>query len=150
MAEDGETRPLFTPPPECSQESLPEYGINSNEDEVVTYQPPKRSKTGARVYYTVVLLWVFLLLLLAGISLGSFGLRQSKITNFYRNHSGSHGHCCILYVNFGYVNGSKTYLHFPSNFGLCTFVFWGLASLNIVASSFIIYLVVLIVLGPKV
>lgn len=141
MEDEGE-RPLLSP--------SEEYADNSDEEEVVpSYKPHKRRKTGSRVYYTVVLLWVFLLLLLAGISLGSFGLRQSKITNFYSNDADSKGHC-ILYVSLGSVDGSLINLNFLENFGLCAFVFWGLASLNIVAFSFIIYLVVLIVVGPKV
>ena len=137
MSETGETKPLFS-------ENAASSTAEGNED-TSSYKPP-RSKTGPRVYYVVLMCWVFLLLLLAAIALGSFGRKQNEITSSYKNYSSSHGHC-ILFVSYGGKNGNQTL--FPENYGVCGFVFWGLASLAIVGFSFLVYLVVLTVFGTR-
>ncbi len=130
------------------EEKQPLFTSGEDEGVVAPVKRQSRNKTGSRVYYTVLLLWVSVLLLLASISLGSFGLRQNRITNFYNNNSRNGGRHCILYVN--YQNGAVTYLKFSKDFGVCGFVFWGLTSLLIVALSLVIYFTVLLCAGLKV
>jgi len=115
--------------------------------ENISLHKPPRSKTGPRVYYVVLMCWVFLLLLLAVISLGSFGLRQSRITSFYKSNSSSNGHC-ILFASYDGMNGTITLLRFP-NYGVCGFVFWSLASMTIVEFSFLVYFAVLAAFGTR-
>jgi hypothetical protein len=119
------------------------------------YEPvspmPERDKGPSRCYNVIMIVVYFALLLMAVVALGSFGAKQSQITDRAQKHYNSTAFSCILYSTYLRANETtKTvYVKFHTN-GVCGYVFWGLTSITIVAFVWFIYHIVQAVIAPKV
>ena len=115
-------------------------------------EKPAKSETGQRqsgvlrivsiINFSVLAVVMFVVLLLSLISLGTFGKKQAQLEDFLG------GKGCFLSSERTTFLGLKT-LRFTTNYGPCGFIFWGWSSVAIVAIFFIIYLIVLAILGSN-
>jgi hypothetical protein len=121
------------------------------------YEPvspvPERDKGPSRCYNVIMIVVYFALLLMAVVALGSFGAKQSQITDRAQKHYNSTAFSCILYST--YLGTDETtdpvtvYVKFHTT-GVCGYVFWGLTSITIVAFVWFIYSIVQAVFAPQV
>ena len=108
---------------------------------------PSRGQLYARVHYGVLAAVYFVLLVVALVALGSFGAIEARVRNFQDPSSESN---CILYVTLtGQEVGRVRIIQFGPT-GSCGFVLWGQASALIVVAVWLVYSIVLLVLGRKV
>ena len=116
-------------------------------------EKPAKSEAGQRQFgvlriisiinFSVLAVVMFVVLLLSLISLETFGKKQGQFEDFYE------GKVCFLSSQHATTfQGLKTLL-FTTNYGPCGFIFWGWSSVAIVAIFFIIYLIVLAILGSN-
>ena len=123
------------------------------EGEGELYEPvspaPRRNKGPSRCYNVMMIFVYFALLLMAVVALGSFGAKQSQITDRAQKEYYS-SHACILYSTFVRKDEDGTvYINFHTN-GVCGYVFWGLTSVTIVAFVWFIYSIVHAIIAPRV
>ena len=95
----------------------------------------------------------FALLLMAVVALGSFGVKQSQIADRTQKEYNSRTNSCILYSTYARTeerdNKKIVYMNFHTN-GVCSYVFWGLIWITIVAFVWFIYSIVQAVIAPRV
>ena len=126
------------------------------EGEVERYEPvspvPERNKGPSRCYNVMMIVVYFALLIMAVVALGTFGAKQSQITDRAQKHYNSTAYSCILYSTYLGINETTkpptVYVKFHTN-GVCGYVFWGLASITIVAFVWFIYSIVQAIVGPR-
>lgn len=120
-------------------ENSPDYTDDYTED--IEDQPPvpQRKRGVSRVYHVVMSIVFAVLLLISVISLGAFAAKHAEVSE---SHSGRR--TCIL---FGEKSGDGT-AELSVN-GPCAFVLWGQVSVTIVFLSWLIFSVVLTIIGPK-
>ena len=121
---------------------------------VIVPPVPERNKGPSRCYNVMMIVVYFALLLMAVVALGSFGAKQSQIADRAKKEYNSAAHSCILYSVYDRTeerdDGKKVvYIKFHTN-GVCGYVFWGLASITIVAFVWFIYSIVQAVIAPRV
>ena len=138
--------------PEGLKDEPPPYpeSPTSSEPPLPLYQ---RNKGPARCYYVLMAVLYAVLLLMAIVALASFGIKQSEINKRQQTLGHPNSETCILFSKYIGTdedpNGNPVYrirLHTP---GLCGYVLWGLTSITIVAFVWLIYSIVLAVVGPK-
>ena len=121
------------------------------------YEPvpfvPERNKGPSRCYNVMMTVVYFALLLMAVVALGSFGAKQTQITDRAQKEYNSTAHSCILFSTYVRTeerdNKKIVYIKFHTN-GVCGYVFWGLTSITIVAFVWFIYSIVQAVIAPRV
>ena len=133
------------------------YQSVDKQEEEESYEPvsakPKRNKGPSRCYNVTMIVVYFALLLMTVVALGAFGAKQSQITDRARKELNSTTHTCILYSSYLWSENDgdgKTIVHmkFHSS-GLCGYVFWGLASLTIVAFVWFVYSILQAIFAPR-
>lgn len=114
---------------------------------------PSRGQLYARVHYGVLAAAYIVLLVVALVALGSFGAIEALVRDFQNRYFPSPESSesnCILYVTFtGQEVGPVRIIRLGST-GSCGFVLWGQASALIVVAVWLVYSIVLLVLGRKV
>ena len=115
--------------------------------------PVSRNKGPARCYFVMMAVVYFALVLMAVVALGSFGIKQAEITRRHLDLRGDPSKTCVLFAKFlGTTDGpdGKTIYNIElKSPGLCGYVLWGLISITIVAVVWLVYSIVLAVIGPK-
>ena len=115
--------------------------------------PVSRDKGPARCYFVMMTVVYFALVLMAVVALGSFGIKQAKITRRQLDLGGDPSKTCILFAKFlgtrDEPDGTKVYMIELKSPGLCGYVLWGLISIIIVAVVWLVYSIVLAVIAPK-
>lgn len=120
-------------------ENLQDEYMNDVEDE----QPAPRRRCGpSRMYYAIMAFLFAILLLIAVISLGTFGSKHAEVRQVAKDQGAPAS--CIL---FGKKLGEENQL---GDAGFCAFVLWGQVSIAIVFLVWLIFSVVLTIIGPKV
>ena len=117
-----------------------EESVDYTEEDEHQDQPPVSSKKrgASRLYFVVVSVMFAVLLLISVISLGSFAAKHAEISD---STSGGR-HSCVLF-------GRNSPLELGLN-GYCAFVLWGQVTLIVVFLVWLIYSIVLTIVGPKV
>ncbi len=105
---------------------------------------PKRKKTVSRIYFGIVGFFMFVLLLLCAIALGSFGEFQRQLSGFYKLPL-LQGDKCMLFATVNEDNIIRYNSYSP-----CIFIFWGLVSGIILSFTLFVYSIVMAVIGSKV
>ena len=114
-----------------------------------TAQTPPRSKTFSRVLFTLLSVGMLVVLLVSLIAVGYFGNKQREVTNFYKGYDTQSSGSCILYAkSLGQASDTVVLIKLHS-YGPCAFVLFGLTSVSIAVVFFVVYLVVLTILGIK-
>lgn len=115
--------------------------------------PVKRNKGPARCYFVMMAVVYLALLLMAVVALGSFGVKQADITRRQHSLGIDRNQVCILFAKFVRTetkdDGQKVNIIELGSPGLCGYVLWGLISITIVAVVWLVYSIVLAVIGPK-
>ena len=124
------------------------------EGEGELYEPvspvPERDKGPSRCYNVIMIVVYFALLLMTVVALGSFGAKQTQISERSQKEYNSTAHSCILYSTYaGKGSDGIVKIIFHSN-GVCGYVFWGLTSITIVAFVWFIYSIVQAIIAPRV
>ena len=107
---------------------------------------PKRNKTPSRCYNASFIVVYFALLIMAVVALGSFGAKQADINAVLKKMYYSTKQSCVLFTTHSESDG---YLQFHAN-GPCGYVFYGLASISVVAFVWLVGSIVQTAIGPKV
>ena len=114
------------------------------QDKKVPRKPSaSHNRLSARLHYSVLAAVYFIMLIVALVALGSFGAKEAQVRGFRSRHFPSSPGTCILYSgreNRGIRLGSAS---------ACGFVLWSQASVLIVVTVWLIYNIVLAVLGLK-
>ena len=113
-------------------------------------KPATRDKGPSRCYNLTMVAVYFALLVMAAVTLGTFGVKEAEIINRenqLRNHT---DRSCILFSTYEYTDPNSHIVIQLHSSGLCGYVFWGLTSITIVAFAWIINSIVQAVTGPKV
>jgi hypothetical protein len=115
--------------------------------------PVSRNKGPARCYFVMMAVIYLVLLLMAVVALGSFGIKQSEITRRQIKLGLDRSQTCILFAQFQRTtttkDGQTVHIKKLQPPGVCGYVLWGLISITIVAFVWFIYSIVLAVMGPK-
>ena len=89
---------------------------------------------------------------MAVVALASFGIKQAQITKRQLELGLDRRETCILFAKFlgtRVEDGQTVYVIGLRSPGLCGYVLWGLISITIVAFVWLVYSIVLAVIGPK-
>lgn len=108
------------------------------------------SRKPARCYYFMLILVFFILFIDCVVSLGSFGVIQYKVNNFYKKdplHPNVTFNTCILFGKFSRDLENGIHVVKLTNIGSCAFVLWGLISIMIVAFVWLVFSIVLVFIG---
>ena len=114
--------------------------------------PVSRNKGPARCYFVMMAVVYLVLMFMAVVALGSFGIKQSEITRRQINLGLDRSQTCILFVQYlgpDTKDGQVVHIKRLKPAGVCAYVLWGLISITIVAVVWFIYSIVLAVIGPK-
>jgi hypothetical protein len=114
--------------------------------------PVSRNKGPARCYFVMMAVVYLVLLLMAVVALGAFGIKQSQITKRQINLGADRSQTCILFAQFvskEMRGDQEVIIKRLQPAGVCGYVLWGLISITIVAFVWFIYSIVLAVMGPK-
>ena len=126
-------------------QSVDQVSENDLDEPILTR--PKRNKGPSRCYNIAMIVVYSALLLMAVVTLGLFGVKEAQIVDRARVLYNSTGNSCILYATYaGTDRNGHLDLHSTA---LCGYVFWGLASITIVACVWLVYSIVQVVVGPK-
>ena len=119
------------------------------DEEPVLELPARRTKkrSVARAYFFVSAIVFSFFLLIDIIALGAFGVIQKRVADFSSQLLPDSK--CILFSQFGGLINENTIWLKLSNVSVCAFVLWGMVSLTFVALLWLIYSIVLTVLGLK-
>ena len=110
-----------------------------------------RNKRPAQCYFMFMAVVFLLLLITAIVALASFEIKEAEVR---RLNSATklgvldHGRTCILFGENMKPGGVQVITNLGSP-GVCGYVLWGLISVTIVAFVWLVYNVVLAVIGPK-
>ena len=115
--------------------------------------PVSRNKGPARCYFVMMAVVYLVLMFMAVVALGSFGIKQSEITRRQINLGLDRSQTCILFAQYLRTetrdDGQVVHIKRLKPPGVCGYVLWGLISITIVAVVWFIYSIVLAVIGPK-
>ena len=105
--------------------------------------PPTRarSKAQSRCYNISFVAVYTVLLIMAVVALGSFGIKQNEISSQLKKSN--FVDLCVLFI----TKDKDNILH--SNVKVCGYVFWGLTSITVVAFVWLIYSILQAAIGPK-
>ena len=106
--------------------------------------PISQNKGPARCYFMMMAIVYVTLALMAVVALGGFGIKQAEIA---RSVCCDPSKTCILFAKLKNVDG-KAVIDFNLP-GVCGYVLWGLISITIVAVVWLVYSIVLAIIGPK-
>ena len=109
---------------------------------------PKRNKGPSRCYHVMMIVVYFALLLMAVVTLGTFGVKEAQIIHRARVQYNSTAYSCILYATYNSTGRNGNTVNLQSS-ALCGYVFWGLTSVTIVACVWLVYSIVQAAVGPK-
>ena len=108
--------------------------------------PVSRNKGPARTYFVMMVLVYLVLIIMAVVALGSFGIKQSQITRRQiKLGYGRHGsQTCILFAQYLGTetkdNGQVVHIKRLKPPGVCAYVLWGLIFITIIAVVWFIYI----------
>ena len=93
--------------------------------------PVNRNKGPARTYFVMMVLVYLVLIIMAVVALGSFGIKQSQITRRQINLGLDRSQTCILFAEFlgtEMKDGKTVHIKKLKPPGVCGYVLWGLIS----------------------
>ena len=126
--------------------------MEKQEDKKVPHKPSASHNRSvpARLHYSVLAAVYFIMLIVALVALGSFGAKEAQVRGFRSRHFPSSPGTCILYSSFTgeFIARGIREIRLGSG-SACGFVLWSQASVLIVVTVWLIYNIVLAVLGLK-
>ena len=113
---------------------------------------PTRNKGPSRCYNLSFVLIYSALLIMAVVTLGTFGAKHAQIAERVNKlYNTTTAPSCILFSTFNHINVTSgvIYINLHSN-GVCGYVLWGLTSVSIVAFVWVVNSIVQAIIGPNV